>query len=145
MLASLLQRVGTPSYGESWIHHCRNCSFVVTSLPPANEVMGRYIYVFRCLSVHSGGRKLPPPPPGRQTFPLEGIWNQTGSDIIHPGNHQSGRYASYWNAFLLSGFPLFRIDKIPWYFHDFSRFLSKFPGIFFIIFKVWFISGFEYK
>ena len=47
-----------------------------------------------------------------------------------------------------SGFPLFRTqsgtDKIP-YFHDFSRFFSKFPGIFFIIFKVWFPSGFEYK
>ena len=45
----------------------------------------------------------------------------------------------------LSGFPLFQTDKIPWYFHDFSRFFSKFPGIFFIIFKVWFPSGFEYK
>ena len=31
------------------------------------------------------------------------------------------------------------------YFHDFSRFLSKFPGIFFIIIEVWFPSGFEYK
>ena len=34
-------------------------------------------------------------------------------------------------------------------FHDISMifpgFLSKFPGIFFIIFKVWFPSGFEYK
>ena len=44
-----------------------------------------------------------------------------------------------------SGFPLFRADKIPWYFHDFSRFFSKFPGIIFIIFKVWFLSGFEYE
>ena len=44
-----------------------------------------------------------------------------------------------------TGFPLFWTDKIPWYFHDFSRFLSKFPGIFSIIFKVWVPSGFEYK
>ena len=44
-----------------------------------------------------------------------------------------------------TGFPLFRADKIPWYFHDFSRFFSKFPGIIFIIFKVWFLSGFEYE
>ena len=44
-----------------------------------------------------------------------------------------------------AGFPLFWTEKIPWYFHDFSRFFSKFPGIFFIIFKVWFPSGFEYK
>ena len=44
----------------------------------------------------------------------------------------------------LTGFPLFRTDKIQWYFHDFSRFFSKFPGIFFIIFKVRFPSGFEY-
>ena len=36
---------------------------------------------------------------------------------------------------IISGFPLFRTDKIPWYFHDFSKFFSKFPGIFFIIFK----------
>ena len=35
-----------------------------------------------------------------------------------------------------TGFPLFWTDKIPLYFHDFSRFFSKFPGIFFIIFKV---------
>ena len=30
----------------------------------------------------------------------------------------------------------------PWFF---QVFFSKFPGIFFIIFKVWFPSGFEYK
>ena len=42
-----------------------------------------------------------------------------------------------------TGFPLFRADKIPWYFHDFSSFFSKFPGIIFIIFKVWFLSGFD--
>ena len=29
-----------------------------------------------------------------------------------------------------SGFPLFWTDKILWLFHDFSRFFSKFPGIF---------------
>ena len=45
----------------------------------------------------------------------------------------------------IPGFPLFLTDKIPWYFHDFSRLFSKFPGIFFIFFKVWFPSGFEYK
>ena len=44
---------------------------------------------------------------------LEGTWNQTRSDIIHPlvlissGSHCSGWYASYWNAFLSSlCFPL---------------------------------------
>ena len=30
----------------------------------------------------------------------------------------------------------------PWFF---QIFFSKFPGMFFIIFKVWFLSGFEYK
>ena len=34
-----------------------------------------------------------------------------------------------------SGFPLFQTDKIPWYFHDFSRFFSKFPGIFSLFLK----------
>ena len=33
------------------------------------------------------------------------------------------------------GFPLFRTDKIPWYLHDFSRFFSKFPGIFALFLK----------
>ena len=36
---------------------------------------------------------------------------------------------------LNSGFPLFWTDKIPWYFHDFSRFFSKFPGIFSLFLK----------
>ena len=30
-----------------------------------------------------------------------------------------------------AGFPLFRNDKIPWYFHDFSRFLGKISRYFF--------------
>ena len=34
-----------------------------------------------------------------------------------------------------TGFPLFRTDKIPWYFHDFSKFFSKFPGIFSLFLK----------
>ena len=38
-----------------------------------------------------------------------------------------------------SGFPLFRTDKIPWYFHDFSRFFLVNFQVFFIIFIVWFL------
>ena len=40
-----------------------------------------------------------------------------------------------------TGFPLFRTDKIPY----FQVFKVNFREIFFIIFKVWFPSGFEYK
>ena len=35
-----------------------------------------------CQSVH-GGSAIPIPPPQEQ-YPLEGTWNQTGSDIIPP-------------------------------------------------------------
>ena len=56
------------------------------------------------------GRRPPPQwtqgrPPGER--PPKGTWDQTESDIIHPlvltysGVHCSGRYVSYWNAFLL--------------------------------------------
>ena len=58
---------------------------------------------------------------------------------------QKDKYVGQKKMITLSGFPLFRTDKIPWYFHDFSRFFSKFSGIFFIIFKVWFPSRYEYK
>ena len=34
---------------------------------------------------------------------------------------------------IYTGFPLFRTDKIPWYFHDFSRFLVNFQ-VFFSLF-----------
>ena len=57
----------------------------------------------------------------------------------------SGQGGAIYRILEITGFPLFWTHKIPWYFHDFSRVLNKFPGIFFIIFKVWFPSGFEYK
>ena len=45
-----------------------------------------------------------------------------------------------------TGFPLFQTDKIPWYFHEFSRFFKlNFQVFFSLLFKVWFPSGFEYK
>ena len=46
-----------------------------------------------------------PYPTGNRNPAHEGMWDQTGSDIIPPplstSNDKSGRYASYWNAFLL--------------------------------------------
>ena len=57
----------------------------------------------------------------------------------------------HWDPLTLifSGFPLFRTDKIPCYFHDFSRFFSKFPGIFSLFLKndfqvVWNINMLTY-
>ena len=54
----------------------------------------------------SPGQQQPPcQRPQWAERPLEGTWDQTGSDIIHPpfltssGRHCSGQYASYWNAF----------------------------------------------
>ena len=43
----------------------------------------------------------------------------------------------------ISGFPFFRTDKIPWFFQVFLS--EKISRYFFIIFKVSFPSGFEYK
>ena len=58
------------------------------------------------------------------SYPLERTWDQTGGDIIpHPPNHKSGQYTS-------SGFPLFRTDKIPWLFPDFSSIFLPFSSIF---------------
>ena len=71
------------------------------------------MFVHICHSDHGGCHTpfpqdqtppLRPDPPGPD--PLEGTWDQTGSDIIFPYmtssvGHQSGWYASYWNAFLL--------------------------------------------
>ena len=41
-----------------------------------------------------------------------------------------------WGSWENSGFPHFRTDKIPWYFHDFSRFSKKFQVYFLNIFNV---------
>ena len=54
-------------------------------------------HVFVCPqggSAISPGTRTPPP------HFLEGAWNQT-EVTSYPQNHKSGRYASYWNAFLL--------------------------------------------
>ena len=69
--------------------------------------------------------------------------NGVHDDHLSASTHLDLNTPTQWSP--LAGFPLFQTDIIPWYFHDFSRFFSKFPGIFFIIFKVWFPSGFEYK
>ena len=88
-----------------------------------------------------GGRKRPlgsDPPLDRDSWtdPLERTWDQIGSDVIHPppppvltssGDHCSGRYASYWNAFFL-GLMLFVcmsyfFGKLP------EQIMIKIPGI----------------
>ena len=66
-------------------------------------------YVFTCVcdSVHGGGY-LGRYPPGRYTPPPAGT-----PPAIHAGiRSTSGRYASYWNAFLLKliVFPVFEIN-----------------------------------
>ena len=61
--------------------------------------------VFTRVSLSRRSSAIPPwnrSPLGADPLPSEGIWDQTGSDII-PRNHRSGWYSSYWNAFLLYG------------------------------------------
>ena len=88
--------------------------FVQLLLPPANQVWGKVVF-HRCLSVHKGGICLwvqecasgsgvhtPWTPPPRNTHTH---WTHT-SPGTPPGHapsprSTSGRYASYWNAFLL--------------------------------------------
>ena len=60
-------------------------------LPPANEVLGQgNIFARVCHSVHRGGSTWAGTPPVAGTPP--------GREI----RATSGRYASYWNAFLLN-------------------------------------------
>ena len=78
-----------------------------------------YVFVIR-------GRGRTRPPQYRTHWdhsPLEGTWDQTGSDIISPCNHKSGWYASYRNAFL------FILKKTPYTQSlKFQHFRDKFPS-----------------
>ena len=83
---------------------------------------GKVMFSEACIILSTDGAllrerdpRLDRDPPGQQQppckrpqwaeRPLEGTWDQTGSDIMHPlfltssGSHCSGQYASYWNAF----------------------------------------------
>ena len=76
------------------------------SLPPANEVWGKVIFLHLSVILFTGGGlpgKVPTragTPPGRYTprqVPLRQV-----PPAMHAGlRSTSGRYASYWNAFLL--------------------------------------------
>ena len=105
-----------PKHVRTWFY-TRN-----RSLPPATKLGQGYVFTRVCDSVHKGVlpqcmlRYTPPgadAPPGTDTHP----WEQTppGADTCpqqtpHPSGSSacweiratSGRYASYWNAYLLS-------------------------------------------
>ena len=68
---------------------------VIPLLPPANEVCEGYVFTRVCLSMGDGGRYPPQKvhPPGRYTPRSSACWEIRAT---------SGRYASYWNAFLFS-------------------------------------------
>ena len=76
-------------------------------LPPANEVWGKAIFLHLSVILFTVGEYLGryPPPPGRYT-PLPQAGTPPGQ--VHPPGSSacweiratSGRYASYWNAFL---------------------------------------------
>ena len=107
----------------------------IVFLPPANEVWGKVIFSVACVknSVHSGGVPGQVLPPG-QVPPLGRYSPRTGTPLgrytpgqvhplgrytsrqVHPreqrmlGNRvTSGRYASYWNAFLLK----LHLEELP--------------------------------
>ena len=90
-----------------------------------NEVGQGYIFTGICHSVN-GGVSAPGGVPG--------AWRPPGLETP-PGRPLLRAVRILLECILVSGFPLFRTDKIPWYFHDFSRFFSKFPGIFSVFLK----------
>ena len=72
-----------------------------TYLPPANEVCEGYVFTGVCHSVHGEGRAW--------LLPGGHAWLLWGACMAAPGGvhgfsdeirSMSGRYASYWNAFL---------------------------------------------
>ena len=86
--------------------HCAHLGEVIrrdfsTSLPPANEVCEGYVFTPVCHSVYRGeeylGRYTSPCPP----LPL-GQVHPPRSSACWEIRATSRRYASYWNAFLLS-------------------------------------------
>ena len=102
-------------------------------LPPANEVWGKVIFLHLCVILFTGGvpGQVPPGrytpragtrpgrytpwqvhphrqvhPPGRYTPPRQvHPWQVHTPPTVHAGiRSTSGRYASYWNAFLFCNF-----------------------------------------
>ena len=103
-------------------------------LPPANEVCEGYVFTHVCHSVHRGVsasvhavKTLTPPwsryPPGNRHTPQSIHIHPLGADIPHeqtplPSSSVcweirtiSGRYASYWNAYLFFYSFMLRIEK----------------------------------
>ena len=67
-------------------------------LPPANEVWGKVIFLHLSVILFTGGQGVPRQVPPRQVHP-----GQVHHPALHAGiRSTSGRYAFYWNAFLLS-------------------------------------------
>ena len=64
-----------------------------------------YVFTRVCDSVNRGGSAsvhagIPPLPPGADTPPKQTPWEQTPPEADSGIRSMSGRYASYWNAFL---------------------------------------------
>ena len=90
--------------GEVEKQQCSNSIMIDLLLKPIWNFLHAY-YFHRCLSVHSGG--------GGSLYDVTvrlAAWSQSVSGpMFHPGGQKpptpwtvkSGRYASYWNAFLL--------------------------------------------
>ena len=70
-------------------------------LPPANEVWGKVIFSETSVILFTGGGRLPT---GASASWGRGLPTGRIGQNPHPQNQKSGRYASYWNAFLLSMF-----------------------------------------
>ena len=68
-------------------------------LPPANEVWGKVMFLYLCVILFTVGGGLPNPPGCRP--PGLGRPHQGGANSHPPPiRSTSGRYASYWNAYL---------------------------------------------
>ena len=78
-------------------------------LPAASEVWGKVVFSQASLSPQVGcGRHPPRQTPGqthpRQTHPLRQTPHPGQTPPLPRDGHWSGRYASYWNAFLFQSF-----------------------------------------
>ena len=69
--------------------------------------------------------------------------NPLDADPLLPDTTSKQTPLPMWTELHTPGFLLFWTDKIPWLFHDFPSFFSKFPGIYKVISKLFWSTNFR--
>ena len=95
------------------------CGNSFKNYPHFSKSLGRVFHLcwVPALFFGGGGLGLPGTHPQERTFPQR----YTPPVLTSRGGHQSGWYASYWNAFLISGFEVPKLSILGpiLYFHNF--------------------------